>query len=235
MSAVATSTLAEDEALAEVRARPAMQGAALIDRVSARAPYIYCDAGSVRVAAVVDYGCKRSILRRLAGAGAHVTVVPSTTPADRLARHDAVYTRTALATRSRCARRSRSCASCSGASPCSGYCLGHQLLGLDRPRDVQAPLRHHGANHPVLERRSGQVLVASQNHGHRGRAVEADEATYVCNYDGTVEGFEFPSCARSVQFHPEAGPGPPPAPGRSWSAGSRRSRCRGVTTSARSA
>ena len=68
MRAVATTTLAE-EALAEVRARPAMQGAALVDGVSTREPYVYCDAGSVRVA-VVDYGCKRSILRRLAGAGA---------------------------------------------------------------------------------------------------------------------------------------------------------------------
>ena len=65
----------EGDALDAVRARPSMEGAALVAQVSTPEPYVYCDAGSLRVA-VLDYGCKRSILRRLAGAGAHVTVFP---------------------------------------------------------------------------------------------------------------------------------------------------------------
>ena len=61
----------------------------------------------------------------------------------------------------------------------------------------------------MLERRTGRVLVTSQNHGFAVEASEDGEATYVSLYDGTVEGFDFPELrARSVQFHPEAGPGP---------------------------
>jgi carbamoyl-phosphate synthase small subunit len=61
----------------------------------------------------------------------------------------------------------------------------------------------------VLERRTGRVLVTSQNHGFAVEASESAEVSYVSLYDGTVEGFDFPDLrARSVQFHPEAGPGP---------------------------
>src|SRR5439155_390574 len=67
-------------------------------------------------------------------------------------------------------------------------------------------------NHPVLERATGRVLVTSQNHGFAVAPSEAREATHVSLYDGTVEGLAFPSeRAHSVQFHPEAGPGPPDA------------------------
>ncbi len=91
-----------------------------------------------------------------------------------------------------------------------GICLGHQLLGLATGHDTfKLPFGHRGANHPVLERRSGRVLVTSQNHGFAVAPSASTEATHVSLYDGTIEGFEFPELrARSVQFHPEAGPGP---------------------------
>jgi len=91
-----------------------------------------------------------------------------------------------------------------------GICLGHQLLALANGlRTYKLPFGHRGANHPVLERRTGRVLVTSQNHGFAVEATEGSEETYVSLYDGTVEGFDFPELgARSVQFHPEAGPGP---------------------------
>ena len=92
-----------------------------------------------------------------------------------------------------------------------GICLGHQLLGLATGHETyKLPFGHRGANHPVLERRTGPRARHEPEPRLRRRAVRASaEATHVSLYDGTVEGFDFPDLrARSVQFHPEAGPGP---------------------------
>jgi carbamoyl-phosphate synthase small subunit len=91
-----------------------------------------------------------------------------------------------------------------------GICLGHQLLALAAGHETfKLPFGHRGANHPVLDKRSNRVLVTSQNHGFAVAPSAAEEATHVSLYDGTVEGLDFPELrARSVQFHPEARPGP---------------------------
>jgi carbamoyl-phosphate synthase small subunit len=209
MRAVATTTLHEPEALAAVRARPAMAGAALVEDVSTREPYLYSDAGAVRVA-VVDYGCKRSILRRLAGAGARVTVYPHDVDAEELARHDAVLLSNGPGDPEPLRDEVAVVRDLLGRVPVLGICLGHQLLGLATGHGTyKLRFGHRGANHPVLERRTRRVLVTSQNHGFAVAPSDADEATHVSLYDGTVEGLAFPELrARSVQFHPEAGPGP---------------------------
>jgi carbamoyl-phosphate synthase small subunit len=209
MRAVATTTLAEEEALAAVRARPAMTGAALVEHVSADEPYVYCDAGTVRVA-VVDYGCKRSILRRLAGAGAHVTVYPHDVDDQELARHDGVLLSNGPGDPEPLHEEVATVRELLGRVPILGICLGHQLLGLATGHETyKLPFGHRGANHPVLERRSRRVLVTSQNHGFAVAPSDDAAATHVSLYDGTVEGLDFPDLrARSVQFHPEAGPGP---------------------------
>ena len=209
MRAVATTTLKEDEAVAAVRERPTMTGAALAAHVSTGTPYVYSDTGRIRVA-VVDYGCKRSILRRLAGAGAHVTVYPCTTTADELVRHDAVLLSNGPGDPEPLHDQIEVVRELLGRVPVLGICLGHQLLGLATGHETfKLPFGHRGANHPVLDRRGNRVLVTSQNHGFAVAPSDDAEATHVSLYDGTVEGFDFPDLrARSVQFHPEAGPGP---------------------------
>jgi carbamoyl-phosphate synthase small subunit len=197
------------DALEQVRAQPAMEGLALVAQVSTPEPYVYAEEGSPRIA-VVDYGAKRSISRRLARSGAAVTVVPHTTSADELATFDGVVLSNGPGDPEPLQQEVATVRELLGRVPILGICLGHQLLGLATGlATYKLPFGHRGANHPVLERRSGRVLVTSQNHGFAVEPSDRSEATHVSLYDGTVEGLEFPDLrACSVQFHPEAGPGP---------------------------
>jgi carbamoyl-phosphate synthase small subunit len=198
-----------EEALATVLAEPDMAGRALVEAVSTREPYVHTAAGRARVA-VVDYGAKRSILRRLAGAGAAVTVFPHDADPDELAGFDGVLLSNGPGDPEPLRAEVEALEALLGRTSVLGICLGHQLLGLATGHATfKLPFGHRGANHPVVERRSGRVLVTSQNHGFAVEPTDGREATHVSLYDGTVEGFDYPELrARSVQFHPEAGPGP---------------------------
>jgi carbamoyl-phosphate synthase small subunit len=197
------------DALDEVLAQPTMEGAALVAQVSTPAPYVAVAEGDVRVA-LVDYGAKRSIVRRLARAGAAVTVFPHVFDPDELAGYDGVVLSNGPGDPAPLVEETESVRGILGRVPVLGICLGHQLLGLATGHEtVKLPFGHRGANHPVLDRRTGRVLVTSQNHGFAVAPAEGVESTHVSLYDGTVEGFDFPELrATSVQFHPEAGPGP---------------------------
>jgi carbamoyl-phosphate synthase small subunit len=201
--------LGVDDALEQVRAQPLMEGQALVAHVSVAAPYVFSEVGTTRVA-VVDYGTKRSILRRLTRAGAAVTVFPHTAQPDELAEFNGVVLSNGPGDPEPLHDEVEAVRGLLDRVPILGICLGHQLLGLATGHETfKLPFGHRGANHPVLARRTGRVLVTSQNHGFAVQSSDASEATYVSLYDGTVEGFEFPELrARSVQFHPEAGPGP---------------------------
>ncbi len=196
------------EALEQVRGQPPMEGQALVSAVSRVEPTVFNEDGRVRVA-VVDYGAKTSIMRRLRQAGAAVTVFPHSTDPDELAGFDGVLLSNGPGDPEPLAGEVEAIRGLLGRTSVLGICLGHQLLGLATGHTTyKLPFGHRGANHPVLERATGRVLVTSQNHGFAVRATDALEATYVSLYDGTVEGFDFPGLnARSVQFHPEAGPG----------------------------
>ena len=200
--------LAPGEALERARAEPLMEGHALVADVSTPEPYAFSE-GTPRVA-VVDYGTKRTILRRLARAGAGVTVFPHSAQPDALDAFDGVVLSNGPGDPEPLHEEAEAVRRLLGRVPILGICLGHQLLGIAAGhRTFKLPFGHRGANHPVLDRRSGRVLVTSQNHGFAVEPSDAAEATHVSLYDGTVEGLDFPELrASSVQFHPEAGPGP---------------------------
>ncbi len=197
------------EAVELARRQPPMEGRALVAGVSTDEPYVYTPEGRVRIG-VVDYGVKRSVLRRLAAAGAAVTVYPYGADADELAGHDGVLLSPGPGDPEPLAAEAETVREVLGRTHVLGICLGHQLIAMATGHETyKLPFGHRGANHPVLERRTGRVLVTSQNHGFAVRPSEATEASHVSLYDGTVEGLELPELrARSLQFHPEAGPGP---------------------------
>ncbi|HET6944641.1 MAG TPA: glutamine-hydrolyzing carbamoyl-phosphate synthase small subunit [Gaiellaceae bacterium] len=206
---VCSGEVAAAEAKALAESLEPMRGRSLVANVSTEEPYVHSDSGGARVA-VVDYGCKRSILRRLTRAGAAVTVYPHDVEADELVRYDGVLLSNGPGDPEPLGAETATVGELLGRVPILGICLGHQLLGRATGfATSKLPFGHRGANHPVLERAGGRVLVTAQNHGFCVEASESAAVTHVSLYDGTVEGLSFPELrARSLQFHPEAGPGP---------------------------
>jgi carbamoyl-phosphate synthase small subunit len=200
---------AVEEALRAARAQPGLVGRCLVAEVSCSKPYVLSDSGVARIA-VVDYGCKRSILNRLAAAGAAVTVFPHFARVRDLHGFDGIVLSNGPGDPEPLYEEIETVRALLGRVPIFGICLGHQLLALATGHETyKLPFGHRGANHPVLDKRTDRVLVTSQNHGFAVKPSAAKEVTHVSLYDGTVEGLDFPWLrAHSVQFHPEAGPGP---------------------------
>jgi carbamoyl-phosphate synthase small subunit len=164
-----------------------------------------------------DFGMKRNILRMLAGAGCDVTVVPATTPArDALARKpEGVFLSNGPGDPEPVSYAIAAARSIMEAGvPTFGICLGHQILGLAcGGRTFKLKFGHRGANHPVKNLATGQVEVTSQNHGFSVDPGLFRDPAFVLSHrnlnDGTVEGFRHRDLPMlSVQYHPEASPGP---------------------------
>ena len=163
-----------------------------------------------------DFGIKQNILRLLVDSGCQVTVIPAMTPAaDVMAmRPDGVFLSNGPGDPEPCDYAIRATRTFMEAKiPVFGICLGHQILGLaGGASTVKMKFGHHGANHPVQDLDTGQVLITSQNHGF---AVDETtlpahlRATHRSLFDGTLQGIERTDRpAFSFQGHPEASPGP---------------------------
>ncbi|ARR56627.1 carbamoyl phosphate synthase small subunit [Rhizorhabdus wittichii DC-6] len=215
----------------KAREWPGLEGMDLAKEVSATQTYKWSDglwalgegydldaapADAPHVVAI-DYGLKRNILRNLVAAGARVTVVPATASFDEVMAHrpDGVFLSNGpgdpAATGAYAVPVIRKLLDVG--TPLFGICLGHQMLGLAvGAKTYKMHQGHRGANHPVKRTDDGQVEITSMNHGF---AVDTDslpanaEATHVSLFDGSLAGLRLTDKpAFSVQYHPEASPGP---------------------------
>ena len=196
-----------EELHARALAEPPIDGRPLDRKVGTAEPYVV---GNGPRLTLIDLGCKRSIPRRLAEAGLQVTVVPGDWDAHAVleTRPRAVLVGNGPGDPSVMTGPIDTVRDLLGRVPLFGICLGHQLVGLALGYSTfKLPFGHRGANHPVRDLASGRVLVTVQNHGYAVAAADDGLVSHVSLNDGTVEGLAGEELA-TVQFHPEAAPGP---------------------------
>ncbi len=200
-----------------------IEGKDLVAEVTAKSAYKWvkgCDGkevdGLALKVALIDCGLKYNILRELVDIGAEVTVFPATASADEIMkiRPDGIMLSNGPGDPSAVAYVADTVKKLIGEVPIFGICFGHQMLGLALgAKTFKLKFGHHGGNHPVKDLRSGRVAISVQNHGF---CVDPDtfptddvEITHINLNDKTLEGIEHKKYPLfSVQFHPEAAPGP---------------------------
>jgi carbamoyl-phosphate synthase small subunit len=228
LGAIAPASVPVEELMAKLKAEPPMQGRDLASQVTCPTPFVWHRGEDdrkreprelTRSVVVLDFGVKRSILRRLVDAGFFVEVVPATTSAkDILARRPhGVLLSNGPGDPAAVTYAIETIRELLGQVPLFGICLGHQLLALALGgQTYKLKFGHRGGNHPVRHPDGGSVGITAQNHGF---AVAPElpagvEITEINLSDGTVEGLTcLEKYALSVQYHPEAGPGPRDAVG----------------------
>jgi carbamoyl-phosphate synthase small subunit len=230
--AVISSVDLDPESLVrKAKASPGLVGRDLVKEVTSAEPYDWdygdwkLGSGHVRASeeslrdsptiVALDYGIKLNILRRLVATGFRVKVLPATSTAAEILAHnpDGVFLSNGPGDPAALPYAYRAVAGVLGKKPVFGICLGHQLLGLALGgKTYKLDFGHHGANHPVMDMRTRRVEITSQNHGFavndeslKGRA----KLSHLNLNDNTVEGLQGTGVPFfSVQYHPEASPGP---------------------------
>jgi carbamoyl-phosphate synthase small subunit len=215
--------------VAAARAHPSMEGQDLAKEVSSRQRYGWAEtlwrhpegygtgSGTGPRVVAIDYGIKRNILRSLAGLDCRLTVLPASATAEEVLAQDpdGVFLSNGpgdpAATGTYAVPEIRKLVD--SGLPVFGICLGHQMLALALgARTEKMPFGHHGANHPVKDEETGKVEITSQNHGFTVVPQSLPSGVRITHrslFDGTVEGLRLDGRpVFSVQYHPEASPGP---------------------------
>jgi len=203
--------------LERVRAIPVMQGLDLVSVVTTRSPYLFGDQKKKYRVAVLDFGIKTGILANLEQSGFAVEVFPASVDADELIAKDfdcyffsngpgdPEPVRYAIETIQKLIAHGR---------PIFGICLGHQLIALAEGKETyKLKFGHRGGNQPVRNEKSGRVEITAQNHGFAVRDAQSETSRLAVSHlnlnDQTIEGFlDEERSIMSVQYHPEACPGP---------------------------
>ncbi len=217
-----------DSLVKKARAALATDGRDLASSVSCRESYTWSEGyhasypswvpvgqGARKRIVAFDYGIKRNILRSLVHAGFDVTVVPAWTKADDVLAHDpaGVFLSNGPGDPAAVKVAIDTVSDLMGKRPIFGICLGHQILSIVfGGKTHKMPFGHHGANHPVRDLETGRVEITAQNHSFAvdPASLPADvELTHINLNDHTVEGMRHKKApVFSVQYHPEAAPGP---------------------------
>jgi len=224
---ISTKDMNLDSVIAKAKALPKMSGLDLVKDVTCKEPYNWdegdwrLDTGYARKSyrkykvVAYDYGIKRNILRLLTSAGCDVTVVPATMPSEEVLamNPDGVFLSNGPGDPEPVTYAIENIKKLLGKKPVFGICLGQQLFGLALGgRTYKLKFGHHGGNQPIMDLTTRKVEIAAENHGF---AVDLETVkdkvvmTHMNLNDKTCEGIQHRTLpAFSVQYHPEASPGP---------------------------
>jgi len=221
------SSFPQTDAMEIVRQSLDMSGANLVSDVTCKkptriAPYSYESVWKNRMeqseplkVVVLDFGVKRNIIQELNRRGCEITILPATTSSGEIikGKFDGVLLSNGPGDPAAVDYAIQTTSELIGQVPLFGICLGHQLLSLSAGfKTFKLPFGHRGANHPVRRERDKVIEISSQNHGFAVEASESNsdwEITHINLNDGTIEGLRHRSLpAFSIQYHPEASPGP---------------------------
>jgi carbamoyl-phosphate synthase small subunit len=206
-----SSEIGPEELLALCRAHPTLDGRDLTRDTAGPARTLGTDGPHV---VAIDCGMKQSIATGLAGAGCRLSIVPAGTSATEITGldPDGLFLSNGPGDPAAVTGVVDVVSELLGSMPLFGICLGHQLLGRALGLTTEKlPFGHRGANHPVRRSHDGRVEITVQNHGYAvvGTGRDGVEVTRTSLFDGSVEGLAAPDLrASSVQYHPEARPGP---------------------------